>query len=113
VTRGYVTLVFLFLWSFIASGRLARFNALLECPGGHGVPRNQPDALGKGDRPHVTGTYDSNDIAFVMVCGFPLGAIWFLRGRGFARYIAGLISALTVVAVLLTRSRAVWSACAS
>lgn len=60
---------------------------------------------GKGDRPYVTNTYDSNDIAFVMVCGFPLAATWFLRGRGVGRYVAGLISAVAVVTVLLTRSR--------
>ncbi|TMK82137.1 MAG: hypothetical protein E6G47_01260 [Actinobacteria bacterium] len=106
VTRGYVTQVFLFLviihcvrsaravqmlfWSVLAAMVFLEISLML---------------WGKGDRPHVTGTYDSNDIAFVMVCGFPLGAMWFLRGRGFARYIAGLISALAVVAVLLTRSR--------
>ena len=62
---------------------------------------------GKGDRPSVTGTYDSNDIAFVMVWRFPLAATWFLRGRGPYRYIAGLISALAVVTILWTASRAV------
>ena len=60
---------------------------------------------GSGDRPYVTRTYDSNDIAFILVCGFPLGAVWFLRGRGPARYVAGLTSALAVIAILLTRSR--------
>ena len=81
VTRGYVTLVFLFLviihcvrsaravqtlfWSVLAAMVFLEISLML---------------WGKGDRPHVTGTYDSNDIAFVMVCGFPLGAMWFLRG---------------------------------
>ncbi len=106
VTRGYVTLVFLFLvivhrvrsaravqilfWGVLAAMVFLEISLML---------------WGKGDRPHVTATYDSNDIAFVMVCGFPLGAMWFLRGRGPGRYVAGLIAALAVVAVLLTRSR--------
>ncbi len=60
---------------------------------------------GSGDRPQVTGTYDANDIAFIMVCGFPLGAMWFLRGRGPGRYIAGLTSALAVITVIRTDSR--------
>ena len=106
VTRGYLAVVFLFFviihrvrsargvqmlfWGVLAAMVFLEISLML---------------WGSGDRPRVTGTYDSNDIALVMVCGFPLGAVWFLRGRGFARYIAGLISVFAVVTVLLTRSR--------
>jgi O-antigen ligase len=106
VTRTYVTLVFLFLviiycvrsaravqvlfWGVLAAMLYLEIGLML---------------WGEGDRPKVTGTYDPNDIAFVMVCGFPLGAMWLLRGRGPGRYFAGLVSALAVVTVLLTRSR--------
>jgi O-antigen ligase len=106
VARGFGTVVFLFLvfvyrvksarsiqivlWGVLAAMLVLEITLML---------------WGKGDRPQVTNTYDSNDIAFVMVCGFPLGVVGFLHGRGPGRYIAGLISALAVVAVLLTRSR--------
>jgi O-antigen ligase len=106
VTRGYVGLLFLFFviihrvrsaravqslfWGVLAAMVFLEIGLML---------------WGKGDRPQVTQTYDANDIAFVMVCGFPLGAMWFLRGRGPGRYIAGVISALAVVTVVLTRSR--------
>lgn len=106
VTRGYVTVVFLFFmvvhcvrsaravqalfWGVLAAMVFLEITLML---------------WGTGDRPKVTATYDSNDIAFVMVCGFPFGAMWFLRGRGLGRYLAGLVSALAVVTILLTRSR--------
>jgi O-antigen ligase len=60
---------------------------------------------GRGDRPYVTATYDSNDLAFIMVCGFPIAATWLSRGHGPLRYVAGLVSALAVLTVVLTRSR--------
>jgi O-antigen ligase len=106
VTRNYVTLIFLFfvivhcvtsaravqicLYGFLAAMVLIQISLLL---------------WGEGDRPLVTNTYDSNDIAFIMVCGFPLGVMWFLHGRGPGRYIAAFTSALAVNTVLLTRSR--------
>jgi len=106
VTQVYVILVFLFFVivhrvrsalavQTVFSGVLAAM-ALLEI----GII-----LWGAGERQYVSGTYDSNDIAFVMVCGFPLGIMWFLRGRGPARYIAGIISALAVITVLRTGSR--------
>jgi O-antigen ligase len=106
VTRGYITLVFLFLMIVhcVRSARAvqALFSGVLAAMVFLEISLM---LWGTGDRPLVTATYDSNDIAFVMVCGFPVGAMWFLRGRGPGRYIAGLISALAVVTVLLTRSR--------
>ena len=106
VTRSYITLIFLFfvivycarsaravqilLYGLLAAMLLLEISLML---------------WGKGDRLLVTNTYDSNDIAFIMVCGFPLGAMWFLRGRGPGRYIAALTSALAVTTILLTRSR--------
>jgi O-antigen ligase len=61
---------------------------------------------GEGTRLHITSTYDANDIAFVMVTGFPLAAIWCLKGRGPSRALAGLTAALAVVTIVLTQSRA-------
>jgi O-antigen ligase len=106
VTRGYVTVVFLF-FMVVHCVRSARAVQALFLGVLAAMVFLEISLMlwGTGDRPKVTATYDSNDIAFVMVCGFPFGAMWFLRGRGMGRYLAGLISALAVVTVLLTRSR--------
>jgi O-antigen ligase len=60
---------------------------------------------GTGARPEITQTYDANDLGFVMVTGFPLAAMWAMRDRSPLRYLAGLIAALAVVTVIMTRSR--------
>jgi len=75
-----------FLWSFIASGRLARFKCSSGVSGGHGVLEISLMLLGQGDRPMLRGLrLGRHRVRHGL--RFPLGAIWFLRGRGFARYI--------------------------
>jgi O-antigen ligase len=106
VARAYATVVFLFL-VFVYRVKSARSIQIVLCGVLAAMLFLEITLMlwGKGDRPYVTRTYDSNDIAFIMVCGFPLSAMWFLRTRGAGRYIAGVISALAVVTVLQTRSR--------
>ena len=60
---------------------------------------------GTGIRPRITDTYDSNDLAFVMVLGIPLAAMWGLRARGLLRYAAAAIFGLGVLTIVSTRSR--------
>ncbi|HVN32091.1 MAG TPA: O-antigen ligase family protein [Thermoanaerobaculaceae bacterium] len=106
VTRSYASVVFLFL-VFVYRVRSTR-SVQIVLVGILAAMLFLEIALmlwGKGDRPQVTNTYDSNDIAFVMVCGLPIGVLWFLRGRGLGRYIAGFVAALAVLTVLHTRSR--------
>jgi O-antigen ligase len=61
--------------------------------------------LNTQDRLQVTGMYDPNDIAFVMVCALPLAAFLFVMGKGVQRYVAGAATALAILMIIMTRSR--------
>jgi O-antigen ligase len=106
VTQEYVVLVFLFFTTIlcVASERAVRLllGAVLVAMA---VVAIRLVLWGSGARPMVTGTYDSNDIAFIMVCGFPLAFNWFLSGSGIRRYVAGICSALAVITIVRTGSR--------
>ena len=78
------------LWAFlVAIGGLA-FVALIG--GGTG-------------RVLVTQSYDTNDLALVMVCGIPLAVMLMLAERGPLRWILPLIALLGTLTVIHTKSR--------
>ena len=62
--------------------------------------------LGAEERVSVTGTYDSNDLALVVVCTIPIGAFLLVYTRSIQRYLAGAVVLSGVVVVVLTTSRA-------
>lgn len=62
-------------------------------------------ASGPGGRVQVTQTYDTNDLAFIIVCATPLAIVCCLRARGLVRLLAGASFALGSVTVVLTGSR--------
>jgi hypothetical protein len=74
---------------------------------GAGGLNAQSGALGaaEGNRASVTGTYDPNDIAFIMTCVLPLAFFRALSARGVTRYIAGGIGFLCIVITMRTGSR--------
>jgi len=53
----------------------------------------------------LVGTYDANDVAFVLVCLLPLASAFFARTRESTRWIAAAAAILAVAAIVLTRSR--------
>jgi O-antigen ligase len=62
-------------------------------------------AAGSVERLSVTETYDSNDLAFVVVCTIPLGAFLLVYTRSVQRYLAGAVVLSGVTVVVLTSSR--------
>jgi O-antigen ligase len=59
----------------------------------------------QSERVSVTGTYDTNDLAFVMVCAIPLATLWFFRGRPVGNYLARATAMLAILTIIRTSSR--------
>lgn len=78
------------LWSFLAAVAGLAFVAL---------------AQGRSGRNLVTQSYDSNDLAFVMVCGIPLAILLMFSERGRRRWILPIVVLLGILTVILTKSR--------
>jgi O-antigen ligase len=57
------------------------------------------------ERVRITGTYDPNDLAFVMVCTIPVATMLLMVERGLARYAMIPIILLGLVTVIMTKSR--------
>ena len=58
-----------------------------------------------GARAEASGTYDTNDLAYVLVTTFPLVLALALDGRGFRRILFAGMAAAVLVAALITESR--------
>jgi O-antigen ligase len=78
------------LWSFLAAIAGLAFVAVVA--GGSG-------------RVLVTKTYDTNDLAFVMVCGIPLAILLVFSERGWQHWILALVALLGTLTVILSKSR--------
>ena len=91
------------MWAAVAAALLLQFAILA----GAGGLNTQSGALGaaEGNRASVTGSYDPNDIAFIMTCVLPLAFFRALSARGVTRYMAGGIGFLCVVITMRTGSR--------
>lgn len=91
------------VWAVVAAALLIQY-AILS---GYGGLNAQTGALGasEGNRAWVTGTYDPNDIAFVMACVLPLAFFRAVSARGVARYMAGAVAFLCLVTTIRTGSR--------
>jgi putative inorganic carbon (hco3(-)) transporter len=57
------------------------------------------------DRARITGTYDPNDLAFVMVCALPMAIMLFLVERGLLRYAMLPVVLLGLITIIMTKSR--------
>ncbi len=57
------------------------------------------------ERVRITGTYDPNDLAFVMVCALPVAITLLLVERGLWRYAMIPIVLLGLVTIIMTKSR--------
>jgi O-antigen ligase len=57
------------------------------------------------ERVRITGTYDPNDLAFVMVCALPMTIMLLLVERGLLRYGMLPVVALSLVTIIMTKSR--------
>jgi O-antigen ligase len=57
------------------------------------------------ERARITGTYDPNDLAFVVVCALPVAVVLLLAERGFTRYAMIPIIMLGLVTIIATKSR--------
>jgi O-antigen ligase len=60
---------------------------------------------GDDDRAWVTGTYDPNDLAFLMICVLPLALFRAVSARGISRWLAGAVAFLCIVVTIRTGSR--------
>jgi hypothetical protein len=91
------------MWAVVAAALLLQ-SAILA---GYGGLNAQTGVVGaaEGNRASVTGTYDPNDIAFVMACVLPLAFFRAVSARGVSRYIAGTVAFLCIVAAMRTGSR--------
>jgi O-antigen ligase len=78
------------LWSFLAAVGGLAFVALVA---------------GRSGRNIVTQSYDSNDLAFVMVCGIPLAILLVFQEHGWRRWILPVVALLGTLTVILTKSR--------
>ena len=57
------------------------------------------------ERVRITGMYDPNDLAFVMVCTLPVAITLLMLERGFWRYAMIAIVPLALVTIIMTKSR--------
>jgi O-antigen ligase len=57
------------------------------------------------ERARITGTYDPNDLAFVVVCALPVAVVLLLAERGFSRYAMIPVIMLGLVSIIATKSR--------
>jgi O-antigen ligase len=57
------------------------------------------------ERVTVSGTYDANDLAFVMICTLPVAASLFTSEKGLRRAAAGIVALLAVLSVVRSGSR--------
>jgi hypothetical protein len=91
------------MWAAVAAAFLLQ-SAILAGAGGLNA---QSGALGaaEGSRASVTGTYDPNDIAFIMNCVLPLAFFRALSARGLTRYVAGGVGFLCILITMRTGSR--------
>jgi O-antigen ligase len=91
------------MWAAVAAALLLQSSVLA----GHGGLNAQTGALevSEGNRAWVTGTYDPNDIAFIMACVLPLAFFRAVSAKGVARYVAGAVAFLCIVTTIKTGSR--------
>jgi len=91
------------VWAIVAAALVIQFAILA----GYGELNAQTGLMlaAGGSRASVTGTYDPNDIAFLMACVLPLGFFRAVSARGVARLIAGAAAFLCVVVAIKTESR--------
>lgn len=57
------------------------------------------------ERARLTGTYDPNDLAFVLVCALPVAVMLMVVERGWRRYATVPFVFLALVAIIMTKSR--------
>jgi hypothetical protein len=91
------------VWSVMVAALLIQYAILM----GYGPLNAQTGAVGDSEvnRAWVTGTYDPNDIAFVMACVLPLAYFRAVSTRGVARYVAWAVAFLCIVTTIKTGSR--------
>lgn len=99
-SRRHVTTI---VWAAVAAAFLIQL-AILAGYGGLDVSTGALRSA-QGARASVTGTYDPNDIAFVMACVLPLAFFRAVSSRGVARYMAGAVAFLCIVTTIRTGSR--------
>lgn len=57
------------------------------------------------ERAQMSGTYDPNDLAFIMVCSIPIMALLMVAERGRLRYVLLPALVLALLTIILTKSR--------
>lgn len=57
------------------------------------------------ERASVTGTYDPNDLAFVMVCALPMAVMLLVVERGWRRYLMAPVVVAGLLSIIMTKSR--------
>jgi putative inorganic carbon (HCO3(-)) transporter len=92
------------MWAVVAAAFLIQY-AMLMGYGGLNVQTGAIVGAAEGRRASVTGTYDPNDIAFVMACVLPLAFFRAVSARGVARFLAGGVAFLCIVIASRTGSR--------
>jgi O-antigen ligase len=95
--------VTIIVWAVLGAALLLQF-ALIS---GYGGLDTQTGALlsGADERAWVTGTYDPNDLAFLMMCVLPLAFFRAVSARGISRWLAGVVAFLCIVVTIRTGSR--------
>jgi len=99
-SRRHITTI---VWAVVAAALLIQY-AILTGYGGLNVRTGELGSAGE-DRASVTGSYDPNDIAFIMACVLPLAFFRAVSARGVARYMAGAVTFLCIVTMIKTGSR--------
>jgi len=87
--RGFMELRNL-VWAFVGSVAALELGVLL---------------FNVKERVRITGTYDPNDLAFVMVCALPMTIMLLMLEQGLRRYAMIPIALLGLVTIIMTKSR--------
>jgi O-antigen ligase len=96
--------VFALVFKVVTSWRIAQAMMLALCASGAALAI--PAALGyRGERAEVGFTYDTNDLAFVLVTVLPIALAFAFVRRGWRRWMFAAICGLCLWATLLTESR--------
>jgi putative inorganic carbon (HCO3(-)) transporter len=92
------------IWGVVAGIALIQF-AILAGYGGLSSRGGETLIIKDDVRAWVTGTYDPNDIAFMMGCVLPLAFFLYTGSKGLGRIVSGAIALLAVVVSIRTVSR--------
>jgi O-antigen ligase len=99
------TVLFFFLLLYCVRAFAELRNLLLAFVGSVGVLELGVLLFNVKERVRITGTYDPNDLAFVMVCALPMAIMLMLVERGALRYAMLPVVLLGLVTIIMTKSR--------